>query len=94
MIALFILGALAAWGTPQLEPQIKALIGRVFPVDDIPAVEMRGISLSLLLLVAALLGMLFGSYGAIALALGAIVGATGPHIYNRSKAAKAPDYDS
>lgn len=94
MIALFILGALAAWGTPQLEPQIKLVLGRLFPVDDISAVEMRGIALSVMLFVAAVLGMLLGSYGAIALASGAIFGALGPRIYQRFKAAKAPDYDS
>lgn len=94
MITLFILGALAAWGAPQLEPQIKLVLSRLFPVDDISPAEMRGITLSLMLLVAAVLGMLLGSYGAIALTLGAIVGVLAPRIYQRSKVAKAPDYDS
>lgn len=94
MIITFLLGALAAWGTPQLEPQLKMWLAKALPVDDIPPVEMRGIALALALFAAAILAALMDSESAVALALGAVVGALGPRAYQKFKMSKAPDYDS
>lgn len=94
MIVTFVLGALAAWGAPQVEPQVRMWLAKVLPVDDIPPVEMRGITLALSLFVAAVLAALMDSESAVALALGAVVGALGPRTYQKFKTSKAPDYDS
>lgn len=94
MIASFILGALAVYGAEKLEPQIREWLARILPVEDIPAVEMRGITLALMLFGAAVLATLLGSDNAVALALGAVVGVLGPRGYRRFKGSKAPDYDS
>lgn len=94
MIASFILAALATWGAPQLEPQIKAWLERVLPLDDVGAVEMRGITIALLLCAAAILATLMGSANSISLGFGAIAGVLGPRAYQRFKQTKAPDYDS
>lgn len=94
MIATFIFAALATWGAPQLEPQLKALLERVLPLHDVSAVEMRGITISVLLFVAAVLATLLGSHSTIALGLGAVVGVLGPRAYQRFKQSRAPDYDS
>ena len=94
MIASFILAALAAWGAPQLEPQIKSMLERLLPMEDVSAVEMRGISMALTLFLASVLATLMGSQSALGLGLGAVVGVLGPRAYRRIKQAKAPDYDS
>lgn len=94
MIASFIFAALAAWGAPQLEPQIKGMLERVLPLDDISATEMRGITIAVLLFVAAVLATLIGSGNTLAFGFGAVVGVLGPRTYRRLKQTKAPDYDS
>ncbi len=94
MIATFIFAALATWGAPQLEPQIKELIGRILPLDDVSGVEMRGITLSVLLFIAAVLATLLGSHSVIAFGIGAVVGVLGPRGYQRIRQSRAPDYDS
>ena len=94
MIATFIFAALATWGAPQLEPQIKSLLARILPLEDVSAVEMRGIVIALLLFVAAVLAALLGSESAVALGLGSVVGVLGPRAYRRFRYLKAPDYDS
>jgi hypothetical protein len=94
MTASFVFGALAVWGAPQLEPQIKTLIQRVLPIEDLSAVEIRGVTVAFLLLAAAVLATLLGSSSAVALAIGAVVGALGPRAYQRFKRSRAPDYDS
>ena len=94
MIATFVFAALATWGAPQLEPQLKALIDRVLPLGDVSAVEMRGITISVLLFVAAVLATLMGSHSAIALGVGAVAGVLGPRGYQRIRQSRAPDYDS
>lgn len=94
MIATFILAALATWATPQLELQIKGMIERVLPLNDVTAVEMRSISLSMLLCIAAVLATLLGSHSVIAFGIGAVVGALGPRGYQRIRQSRAPDYDS
>lgn len=94
MIAAFVFAALATWGAPQLEPQIKTLISRVLPLEDVSAVEMRGITVVLMLFVAAVLATLLGSNNAVALGLGGVVGALGPRAYQKFRQSRAPDYDS
>ncbi|MEO9825016.1 MAG: hypothetical protein ABJF50_11430 [Paracoccaceae bacterium] len=94
MIATFVFAALATWGAPQLEPQLKALVGRLLPLDDVSAVEMRGITIAVLLFVAAVLASLLGSHSTLALGVGAVVGVLGPRGYQRLKQSRAPDYDS
>lgn len=94
MIASFIFAALATWGAPQLEPQVKSMLERILPMEDMAAVEMRGITIAILLLAAAVLATLLGSASTLAFGLGAVVGALGPRGYQRFKRATAPDYDS
>ncbi|NNE89185.1 MAG: hypothetical protein HKN27_14005 [Silicimonas sp.] len=94
MFASFILGALAAWGAPQIEPQLKSQLARLLPDDDIPALEMRTITLAMALFVAACLASLLGSTSAVALTFGGLVGVLGPRGYQRYRMSKAPDYDA
>ena len=94
MIAPFVFAALATWGAPQLEPQIKTLIQRVLPLEDVSVAEMRLVTVVLLLFVAAVLAALLGSNNAVALGFGAVVGALGPRAYQRIRQSRAPDYDS
>ncbi len=94
MIASFIFAALAAWGAPQLEVQIKSMLARFLPLEDISAVEMRGITIVILLFAAAILVTLLGSGNTLTFGLGAVAGILGPRGYRRFKQAKAPDYDS
>lgn len=94
MIASFIFAALATWGAPQLEPQIKAMLARFLPLEDSSAVEMRGITIAVVLFAAAILATLLGSGNTFAFGLGAVVGVLGPRGYQLFKRSKAPDYDS
>ena len=55
---------------------------------------MRAISLALCLLAAALVAAFSGGGGAVALALGAVLGVLGPRLQARYRAMRAPDYDS
>ncbi|MDJ1017177.1 MAG: hypothetical protein QNJ35_11745 [Paracoccaceae bacterium] len=95
MLATFILGVLAGFGAPYAEPRIKEALKSVLLADaPIEPLEMRGFSLALCLLGAAILSMIFGSPHAAPLALGAVVGVFGPRLMEKWKARKTPDYDS
>ena len=95
MFGTFILGIAAGWGAPYAEPKIKEFIEGVLMSDaPIQPKEWGLFSLSICLVGAALLSMIFGDPHAMPLALGAALGVFGPRLIDKWKATKTPDYDS
>ena len=94
MIWTFILGAIAGWTAAGAEDRLRPLIEQNLPGPAPGPAEMRAISLALCLLAAALVAAFSGGGGAVALALGGVLGVLGPRLHARYRAMRAPDYDS
>ncbi len=93
MIWTFILGLIAGWAAPGAEERLKPLVEQYLPGQPATPVELRGMSLALCLLAAAIVAALSGAGGAIVLTLGGVVGVLGPRLYAKFRAMRAPDYD-
>ncbi len=93
MFLTLILGILAGFGAPTVEGQLRGPLQNLFS-GEIPAVEMRAMSLVLCLFVASILAMILGSSHVLPLVLGALIGVLAPRLYDRFRAMRAPDYDS
>ncbi len=94
MLADIILGIAAGFGAPYAEPHLKkAIEGMLLSDAPVTPIEMRMISFSVCLLIAAVLAMVFGRSDAVPLAIGAVLGVFGPRIIARIQGRKAPDYD-
>ncbi len=95
MLATLILGIAAGAGAPYAEPKVKELMeGVLLTETPLEGMELRLFTFAILLVLAALLSMVFGSAHAMPLALGAALGVFGPRLIDRYKSAKNPDYDS
>lgn len=95
MFGTFILGVVAGWAAPYAEPRIKsALEGGYLDDLDLTPGEWSLLSLALCLFVAAVLAMILADPHAVALALGAVLGISGPKLLKKYNSRKAPDYDS
>ncbi len=94
MIWTLLLGIAAGWGASAAEDRLRPMIERHLPGRAVNAAEMRAISLSLCLLLAAVVAALSDTGGAVALTLGGVLGVLGPRLRDRVKAMRAPDYDS
>lgn len=94
MIWTILLGAAAGWGAREVEDRLRPIIEQNLPGGAPTPVEMRAIALSLCLLAAALVAMLSGGGGAVALSLGAVLGVLGPRLTAKLKARRVPDYDN
>jgi len=93
MFVTFILGIIAGWGAPMAEDVLKGPLQKALSGDLTP-IEMRAASLSICLLIAAVLGLIVGSGSALALTLGAVIGVLGARMMERFRTMRAPDYDS
>ena len=84
MLGTFILGIIGGVAAPYAEPRIQRLIEDLamakLPLDS---AELRSLSLSICLLLAALLSALLSGGGAVALCFGAVVGIFGPRVWAR-----------
>lgn len=94
MIWTFILGVIAGWAAPSAEDRLRPLLEENLPGGPIGAAEMRAMSLSICLLLAALVATITDSGHVLPLALGAVLGVLGPRLYDRMRSGRAPDYDS
>ncbi len=94
MIWTTLLGIIAGWCAAGAEDRLRPLVETYLPGSKIAAPEMRAISLSVCLLVAAIISALSGGGSAVWLALGGVIGVLGPRLYEKFKAMRAPDYDS
>lgn len=94
MIVTFVLGVAAGWCALAAEARLRPLVEQYLPGRTPDAPEMRAISLSACILLAALVAVLLGEGGAFALALGAVLGVIGPRLYDKFRSMRAPDYDS
>lgn len=94
MFWTFILGIIAGWVAPYAEDRLRPVVDENLPGRPASAGEMRGISLALCLLAAAILAALTGSAHALPLALGAVLGVLGPRIWEKVRGQRVPDYDS
>jgi hypothetical protein len=94
MIWTFILGVIAGWAAAGAEDRLRPLIEQNLPGPAPGPAEMRAMSLALCLLAAALVAALSDTGGAVALALGGVIGVLGPRLQARYRAKRAPDYDS
>ena len=95
MFATLIFGILAGIGVPYAEPKVKDLLEGVLTTDTpIEGAELRVFTFAVLLVLAAIVSMIFGSGQALPLAIGAAAGTFGPRALDRYRNAKTPDYDS
>ena len=94
MIWTFILGIAAGWGAPYIEEQLKAPLEKLLATSPILPTDMRAVSVTLCLLVAAIWAMITGSSHVLPLTLGACIGVLGPRFWEKFRAMRAPDYDS
>ncbi len=94
MIWTFILGVIAGWVAPSVEDRLRPTLDSQLPGGPLSPVEMRAVSLSFSLLLAALVGMFTGSSHVLPLTLGAVLGVLGPRLYDKFRQMRAPDYDS
>ena len=96
MLLTFVLGVACGWGAGFVEPHVKSALSQVMAdaVAKMEPVELRTITLAVCLLAAALLAWVFATSPAVPLALGAVIGALGPRLREKFRAARAPDYDS
>ena len=84
MLVTIILGAGAGVLAPYAEPIVKRILEDTLMAETpISAAELRMLSFALCLISAALLAWVMGSGGAVALSLGAVIGAFGPRIVAR-----------
>ncbi len=80
----FILGLVAGFAAPLVEGPIKrALDGILMAETPLEPGEMRGLSLAVCLLVAAVISAIFTNGGVIALTLGAVIGVFAPRLVSR-----------
>lgn len=93
MILTFILGVLAGWGAPLVEPQLRAPLQQALSGEMSP-VELRGASVAICLLGAAILSWILASSAAVPLMLGGVIGVLASRMLDRFRAMRAPDYDS
>ena len=95
MLGSFIFGIVAGWGSPYLEPQIKALVEKS-PLKDTPfsPKDLALLTLAAAILAAAILAMVLTTARATPLALGVLVGVLGPKLLEKFRVSKEPDYDS
>ncbi|MEM6387437.1 MAG: hypothetical protein AAF718_14500 [Pseudomonadota bacterium] len=93
MIWTILLGIAAGWGAAGIEPQLRPLLEKYLPAPAPTPVEMRAITLSLCLLIAAIVAVLTGGGGVIWLSIGFVLGVLGPRLYGKFRAMSAPDYD-
>ena len=94
MIWTFLLGVIAGWAAPAAEDRLRPVVEDNLPGQKPAPAEMRAIALSVCVLGAAIVAALSGSGGAVALALGVVIGVLGPRLQARFRAMRAPDYDS
>lgn len=94
MIWTFILGIVAGWGAPFAEEHLKRPLEQSLSSGPLSATDIRAISLSFCLFVAAIVAMFVGSSHVLPLTLGALLGVLGPRLWDKFRAMRAPDYDS
>jgi len=81
MLFTLILGAIAGYVAPMVEPQVrKAMQGANLSKLDVAEGEYDMLTLLLMLLAAAVLAYVFGTGGAISLILGGIIGVFGKRL--------------
>lgn len=95
MLATLILAAAAGWLSPKADETVKGMIESVLLTEaPITQIELRLISFSACLVIAAILSMIFGEPHALALAVGALLGVLGPRLTDKYRRSRHPDYDS
>lgn len=93
MLVTLILGMAAGFGAPYAEPHVKSAVESILLADaPMSAEELRLLSFATCLVGAALLAWILGDGSALALAIGAALGAFGPRIIARLQKRQAPDY--
>ncbi len=93
MIWTILLGIIAGWCAASVEDRLRPLVEKHLPGQAPSAAEMRGISLSVCLLLAAIVAALSDAGSAFSLTLGGVIGVLGPRLYDKVRAMRAPDYD-
>ncbi|MEM8802029.1 MAG: hypothetical protein AAGF55_05810 [Pseudomonadota bacterium] len=93
MIQTFILGILAGWGAPMVEPQLRRPLQQAFS-SELSPVELRAASLVICIFGTSLIALFIASASAVPLTLGAVVGVLAGRLMERFRAMRAPDYDS
>ena len=95
MLGTFILGLAAAWLAPYAEPSVKTAMNNIFKGgSEVGVVELRMVTFTMCLWVAAVLSMILTQPHAVGLVFGAAVGVIAPRLREVWKIYKAPDYDS
>jgi hypothetical protein len=95
MLATLILAAAAGWLAPKADETVKGMIESILLTEaPITPLELRLVSFSACLVVAAILSMVFGEPHALALSVGALLGVLGPRLSERYRRSRNPDYDS
>ncbi len=95
MLGTFILGLAAGWVAPYAEPKVKAALKNMLQGgSEVGAVELRLVTFTACLFVAAVLSMILAEPHAVTLVFGAAVGVIAPRLREAWKIYRAPDYDS
>ena len=94
MIWTLLLGIIAGWCASGVDDRLKPMVERYLPGRSVGASELRAISLSVCLFLAAIVAALSDAGGAVTLTLGGVLGVLGPRLYDKFRAMRAPDYDS
>ncbi|MCV6592918.1 MAG: hypothetical protein OIF48_08210 [Silicimonas sp.] len=96
MLVSFLLGAAAGWGAGFAEDHVRHGLCAALGIEpgEVSAIEMRSITLIIVLFAAALLSWILGSGGAVSLMFGATLGVLVPRLKELLRAARMPDYDS
>lgn len=93
MILTFVMGVLAGWGAPLVEPQLRGPLQRAFS-SELSPLELRAATLVICLFAAAVVAWLIASTSAVPLTLGAVIGVLASRMLERFRAMRAPDYDN
>lgn len=96
MALTFLLGAAAGWGAEYAEDHVRRILAAALAIEEgeVSPLEMRSITLVVVLLGAALLSWILGGGGAVALMFGATLGVLVPRLRALLRAARTPDYDN
>ena len=87
VLGTLILGIVAGVAAPKMEHRVKRAVEDTLMAETpLHGVELRGISLYMCLLIAAVLSSILFSGGAIALTLGCVIGIFGPRLMTRLRA--------
>lgn len=93
MLGSLVLGLLAGFAAPHVEPRLNDLLEGTFAADPpLGATERAVLSFAICLLGAALLASILGEASAVVLALGAVGGGLAPRIQRMVRKRREPDY--